>query len=136
MWQALLVLRGCVVAYLVAAATVWTLAALQTTDPPQMAAILLFGLYPAIPASIAALVIWAVLSVFRVRVAWWGTMLLGAAAGTWLLIGTGDGVAAGAGPNAEWLLPPVIGAASGAVVWFGAFGLRRSVRLGWRMPPQ
>lgn len=133
--QWLYILRGTLVAYgfvilLVAIATL-----IEGGEAPGAIVIVVFaGLFALIPAQIFALIIWgllvrnhAVITVWQTAgfcaAMFFGLTFLGALADGEFLAGLILTVSS-----------PLVGAIFGAVFWFGAFGFRRQMMMGKRMP--
>ena len=133
--QALYILRGCLAAY---AAGVIVISAgsmvVEGGDVGTFGVIAIFGLFALVPVLIIAFVIWAILAARRARILMWQAMALCAATFFGL-----SALAALAGGEILAILAvsgasPLVGAAFGAVFWLGAFGARREMVMGTRMP--
>lgn len=133
--QWLYVLRGTLVAYGFALLLIAIPTLIEGGQAPGAIVIVaFFGLFALIPMQVIVLIIWAALARNNSVVTHWQAMIICATVffGLTLLSALADGeVFAGMVLTA---VSPLIGAIFGAVFWVGAFGFKRQMTMGKRMP--
>lgn len=124
MAQGLRVLRGCFTAYLAGVLVIGTVNAITERGLEVFGAVAIFGFMLAIPFTIVALILWAVLAKLRVRIT--AVKAVAICGGVFALATV---VTSGLAP-----LPLLgsfgVGALFGMAFWLGAFGFSRVEHLG------
>ncbi len=135
--QILYILRGCFAAY---ACAVLAIGAAEVifgeAEIVVIGATAVFGLFAMIPFSVIALILWSLMAKVQTRVRAFQAVTICAAVFFGFAI-------LGAFFDADFpavitvgLLSPLMGGALGIAFWVGAFGLRREMTMGWRMPEE
>lgn len=133
--QWLYVLRGTLVAYAFALLLIAIPTLIEGGQAPGAIVIVaFFGLFALIPMQVLVLIIWGILARNKAVVTPWQTAGICAAVffGLTILGAFADGdILAGI---VFTIASPLVGAVFGLAFWFGAFGFRRQMVMGKRMP--
>jgi hypothetical protein len=135
--QWLYILRGRFVAYGVAVVVIGGITSIAPgNDASLIAIVAIFGLFAMIPFMMIAFVIWLMLAANRVHVRAWQAVAI--CSGAFFVMGVFGAIADADGWTSVLVAlgTPILGAALGAVFWVGAFGFRRKMQMGTRMPEE
>lgn len=133
--QLLYIFRGCLLAYAfgVFAVSIGNMVA-EGPSFESFGIIALFGTIVLLPFLFVVVVIWAILAGLEKTVSRWQAAAM--CAGVFFFAAFLLGLAGGGllGLLAGAVIMPVVGAVFGLIFWVGAFGFRREMPMGTRMP--